>query len=264
MRRRAPGPPRRRSAGPRDRSRPPHGGGLYGRCCPAKPSRWSMTRQFPEFDRDRGQVYESGAGAFTPRKGRPALAAPTATKRTDRLSLARRPGCDPGQRPNGADGTADRGRKRAVLPGAAMPHGRTPAPGARLLSDGRCADRPRRCADGAKETKRKKKKKKKKASFSARLVFDVESIYQLRRRLSLVPRRGLEPPRFYPLVPETSASTNSATWAFRVAVQRCEARMLLCSGPAVNDFVINFFIRRLPPDPAQARSAWERLASGPA
>ena len=28
-----------------------------------------------------------------------------------------------------------------------------------------------------------------------------------------MPRRGLEPPRIAPLVPETSASTSSATWA---------------------------------------------------
>ncbi len=33
--------------------------------------------------------------------------------------------------------------------------------------------------------------------------------------ICLVPRKGLEPPRCYSLVPETSASTNSATWAFQ-------------------------------------------------
>lgn len=30
----------------------------------------------------------------------------------------------------------------------------------------------------------------------------------------MVPGRGLEPPCFATLAPETSASTNSATWAF--------------------------------------------------
>ena len=33
--------------------------------------------------------------------------------------------------------------------------------------------------------------------------------------LNLVPKRGLEPPRLAALVPETSASTNSATWAIQ-------------------------------------------------
>ena len=33
--------------------------------------------------------------------------------------------------------------------------------------------------------------------------------------LNLVPKRGLEPPRLSALVPETSASTNSATWAIQ-------------------------------------------------
>ena len=42
----------------------------------------------------------------------------------------------------------------------------------------------------------------------------------LASHLFLVPRKGLEPPRSYPLVPETSASTNSATRAFQEVLDR--------------------------------------------
>ena len=46
--------------------------------------------------------------------------------------------------------------------------------------------------------------------------------------LSLVPRAGVEPARVAPLVFETSASTDSAIWAFAVAKVRhfCETAKL--------------------------------------
>lgn len=53
----------------------------------------------------------------------------------------------------------------------------------------------------------------------AAAAFGQEKSHRVSRWLHLlVPRRGLEPPRCYSLVPETSASTNSATWALITAV----------------------------------------------
>ena len=49
----------------------------------------------------------------------------------------------------------------------------------------------------------------------------------------VVPRRGLEPPHLAAHGPEPCASTNSATWAYRLNITVC-----MCSGESITEFLL--------------------------
>jgi hypothetical protein len=73
---------------------------------------------------------------------------------------------------------------------------------------------------------------------------------------SLVPRRGLEPPHLAALVPETSASTNSATWACGATTVRTREPRIVIARPRMsnNGGKLTDFARRSPRVPLGKRA----------